>query len=351
MPWLDYKSLRIHYELAGPNHGPACVLVNGLTQYVRLWHPFRDALVARGVHVVSFDMLGQGQSDKPSLFIDQDDQVAVLGELIKKLGHRPIFVAGISFGGVIALRHAIAHSDTIAGLIPMSSFAEIPSQLYRLGTALRTALILGGTTFLQDLLFPMNFSSEWLESKREVIALATHRGWLVNDVYALQNLMESFLDFEPLTAQLPSIRVPTMILTGEYDFLTPRPLQESLRKHISDSALVIVQRAFHAFTLEKPELTAYLVAHFVEEVMAGRWPGKGTILLAPEMIGGDFVPFPAGFDHMRSIPVRKEIAELAARQEVSRETSQEASQEASQETSQEANQAPNQAADREAAAS
>ena len=71
MPWLSYNSRRIHYELAGPDDGPAFVLINGLTQYVKLWIPFRDALVARGFRVVSFDMLGQGQSDKPRLFIEQ----------------------------------------------------------------------------------------------------------------------------------------------------------------------------------------------------------------------------------------------------------------------------------------
>ena len=226
MATLEHGGRRIYYEVAGPADGPACVLVNGLTQYVKLWHPFRDALVEKGFHVVSYDMLGQGQSTKPSLFIPQDDQVAVLGDLIAELGRRPIFVAGISFGGVIALRYAIDHGDTIAGLVPMSSFAEIPTQLLLLGTALRSGLILGGTTFLQDLLFPMNFSGEWLESKRDLIELARHRGWLVNDVYALQNLMESFLEFEPLTARLPAIRVPTMLLTGEFDFLTPRALQE-----------------------------------------------------------------------------------------------------------------------------
>ena len=43
MPWFECNSQRIHYELAGPSKGPACVLVNGLTQYVRLWQPFRDA--------------------------------------------------------------------------------------------------------------------------------------------------------------------------------------------------------------------------------------------------------------------------------------------------------------------
>jgi 3-oxoadipate enol-lactonase len=311
MPWLACKSRRIHYELTGPEDGPACVLVNGLTQYVKLWLPFRDGLVARGFRVASYDMLGQGQSDKPRLFIDQVDQVDVLHELITSLGPRPVFVGGISFGGVIALRYAIEHPNSIAGLVPMSSFAEIPPQLMRLGMAMRTALILGGTTYLQDLLFPMNFSNAWLEAKADIIGLATHRGWLINDVYALQNLMESFLSFEPLTDQLPQIRIPTLIMTGEYDFLTPRPLQDSLRTHIPDSALVIVPRAYHAFTLEKAELAAYVMARFAEDVMAGRFQGKQSIWVAPEEVGGELTPFPAGFDHLRSIPVRLKEPEVA----------------------------------------
>jgi pimeloyl-ACP methyl ester carboxylesterase len=316
MPWLECNSRRIHYELTGPDDGPACVLVNGLTQYVKLWMPFRDGLVARGFRVASYDMLGQGQSDKPRLFIDQADQVAVLRDLIAELGPRPIFVGGISFGGVIALRYAIEHPDTIAGLVPMSSFAEIPPQLMRLGTAMRTALILGGTTYLQDLLFPMNFSNAWLEAKSDLIGLATHRGWLINDVYALQNLMESFLEFEPLTPRLSSIKVPTMIMTGEYDFLTPRTLQDSLRTHIPDSALVIIPRAYHAFTLERAELAAYVMARFAEDVIAGRWRGKKTIWVAPEEVGGELTPFPSGFDHLRAIPVRLETPEHAVQSEL-----------------------------------
>jgi len=304
MPWLACKSRRIHYELTGPEDGPACVLVNGLTQYVKLWLPFRDGLVARGFRVVSYDMLGQGQSDKPRLFIGQHEQEEVLGDLIASLGPRPVFVGGISFGGVIALRYAIERPDTIAGLVPMSSFAEVPPQLMRLGMAMRTALILGGTTYLQDLLFPMNFSNAWLEAKADLIGLATRRGWLINDVYALQNLMDSFLDFEPLTPRLGEIRAPTMIMTGEFDFLTPRPLQDSLRVHIPDSALVIVPRAYHAFTLERAELAAYVMARFAEDVMAGRWYGKQSIWVAPDDVGGELTPFPAGFDHLRSIPVR-----------------------------------------------
>jgi hypothetical protein len=59
-----------------------------------------------------------------------------------------------------------------------------------------------------------------------------------------------------------------------------------------------------------------MVARFAEDVMAGRWRGMGTIWIGPDKVGGEFAPFPAGFDHMRAIPARSETSEL----EPSRET-------------------------------
>lgn len=304
MPFLSHGSYRIRYELEGPANAPAYVLVNGLTQYAELWAAYRDALVARHFRVATFDLLGQGESDKPALFISQGDQVAALHLLISQLGDGPIFLGGISFGGLIALRYAIEHGGRLAGLVPMSCFAELPPQLFLLGNALRTALILGGTGYLQDLLLPMNVSDQWLGPVLEKLDSVKRQGWLVNDVYALQNLMESFLDFQPLTPQLSSITAPTMILNGEFDFLTPRALHETLRVRIPDSALVIIQRAYHAFTLERPALTADLLARFAEDVLAGRWQGNKTVWIAPEEAGGELIAFPAGYDHLRAIPVR-----------------------------------------------
>ena len=101
-------------------------------------------MVARGFRVATFDLLGQGASDKPALFISQDDQVAALALLIDQLGDVPIFLGGIRFGGLIALRYAIDRGDRLAGLALMSSFAELSPQLLLLGNALRTGLILGG---------------------------------------------------------------------------------------------------------------------------------------------------------------------------------------------------------------
>jgi pimeloyl-ACP methyl ester carboxylesterase len=305
MPSLQHGRHAINYEIAGPVSGPTYVMVNGLTQYSALWAPYRAALAAQDFRVVSFDLLGQGSSDKPSLFIEQDDQVAVLRALIDSVGVGPVFLAGISFGGIIALRYAIEHGATLAGLVPMSTFAELSPQLLLIGSALRNGLILGGIEYLQDLLLPMNVSDDWLRGRLDKLDAIKRPGWLANDLYALQNLMESFLDFRPITPLLGRIALPTMILNGEFDFLTPRPMHETLRTHIPDSALVIVPHGYHAFTLEKPELTAWLLAQFARDVLADRWKGGGTVWLAPEEAGGKLTPFPADFDHLRAVPARK----------------------------------------------
>jgi 3-oxoadipate enol-lactonase len=292
MPFLAHGAHRIRYELDGPKDAPAYVLVNGLTQYSELWAAYRDTLTGKGFRVATFDLLGQGASDKPELFISQDDQVEALHLLIGELGGAPVFLSGISFGGLIALRYAIEHRDRLAGLVPMSAFAELSPQLMLLGNALRTGLILGGTGYLQDLLLPMNLSDSWLKPLLGNLDAVKRQGWLINDVYALQNLMESFLDFQPLTPLLPSIKTPTMILNGEFDFLTPRSLHETLRVGIPD-------------TLEKAALTADLLARFAEDVLAKRWQGSKNVWIAPDEPGGAMIPFPEGYDHLRAIPVRK----------------------------------------------
>lgn len=306
-PPLDLRGRRLNWRLDGPSGAPVFILVNGLTQYAALWTAHREALVQRGFRVATFDMFGQGGSEKPALFIDQADQVAALQAIIEATGAPRVFVAGISFGGLIALRHAIAHGDRLHGLVAMSTFASLSPQLRLLGTALLQGLALGGISYLQDLLLPMNLSDAWLGPRLDTLEGVKRAGLVGNDLFALQNLMESFLDFSPLAPELGSISCPTLILNGEHDFLTPRALHEELRRGIPDSELVIIPRAYHAFTLEQPALTAALLAGFARDVLEGRWRGAGRgggrVAIAAEDTPGALAPFPAGFDHLRAIPV------------------------------------------------
>ena len=205
MPFVKHERYSVRYEVTGPDKGITYVLVNGLTQYAELWAIYARLLSQRGMRVVTFDLLGQGSSDKPALFINQAELVAMTDTIINETARGDVFLAGISFGGLIALRYAIEHTDQLTGLVAMSTFAELSPQLQLIGNALRNGLVLGGISYLQDWLLPMNVSDEWLRPRMETLDAVKRPGWLMNDLYALQNLMESFLDFTPLTAQLNRI--------------------------------------------------------------------------------------------------------------------------------------------------
>lgn len=230
----------INYVLEGNPGKPVVVFINGLTQYLQLWTSYSTQLTGRGFRVLTYDMLGQGSSSKPVLSIELENHVQCLADLLTHLGIQRAYVAGITFGGVIAMRFAIQHPERTAGIIPMSTFAKLTPQLEMIGACLYEGMTQVGLPYLQSLLMPMNLSSEWLQANRAAIPEMKRRGYITNDLYALQNLMESFLTFRSFVHELPSIQCPTLILHGEYDFLTPRQCHEPLRRNIPNCRLVIM---------------------------------------------------------------------------------------------------------------
>jgi 3-oxoadipate enol-lactonase len=160
-----------------------------------------------------------------------------------------------------------------------------------------------GLPALQRWLMPMNMSDDWLAANRDAIPQMMRKGYAVNDLFALQNLMESVTGFEPITDRLGRIACPVMILNGEYDFFTPRKCHEVLRREIARSRLVIVQHAYHAFTLEHPAVTLRLIDAFLDAVEAGTWPGDQTVWIASDDPAAREPWFPCVGDHLRAIPL------------------------------------------------
>ncbi|MGH8674311.1 MAG: alpha/beta fold hydrolase, partial [Burkholderiales bacterium] len=268
---------RIHYEFQGSRGAPVVVFVNGLTQYSSLWATYLTHFAGRGLRALSYDMPGQGQSSKPVLGMALEEQPALLGRLLDALEIARAHLAGISFGGVVALRFAIDHPERTASVAAMSTFSELTPQLRMLGTGLYQALLQGGLPLLQNLLLALNFSSRWLGEHWEALPEMKRAGYITNDLHAIQNLVESFVHFEPFTSELARIACPSLILNGERDCLTPRECHETLRRALPNSRLVLVQHACHAFTLEFPAITMRLLREFVESVENGAWNGDRSV--------------------------------------------------------------------------
>ena len=272
----------VNYELVGDPGQPVITFLNGLTQNANLWKSYAEHFVPRGYRVLAYDMLGQGKSSKPVIDIGLSTHADMLASLLEQLEIDRTHLVSISFGGIIALDFAIRYGQRLHSLTAMSTFAELTPQLEFLGTVMLQGLMDIGLPYMQSMLYPMNMSSAWIAANRERIPAMKRAGYISNDGYALQNLMESFVAFKPLTAQLHEIKVPTLILNGEFDFFTPRECHELIRSKVRNCRLIIVPHAYHAFTLEMPAITMRQLDEFLDQQNQGTWQGDQSVWIASD---------------------------------------------------------------------
>lgn len=121
--WVDYQ----------PASGkqPTVVLLNGLTYQLGHWDKFVEALSRRspGLGILRFDMIGMGETllkgKLPvSEAISYADQVEVTRGVMDQLRIRKAFIAGLSYGGGIAVAFGSAHPERVEQLILMAPFTE-----------------------------------------------------------------------------------------------------------------------------------------------------------------------------------------------------------------------------------
>lgn len=301
MPYVQIGRKRVNYGLHGEEGRDVIVFINGLTQTTALWASHQERLTEQGFRVLTYDTLGQGLSSKPVLGIRLEDHAEVLCALLDALGIESCFVAGISFGGVVGMHTAIHHPERVKGLIAMSAFSEMPAQLEMLGRCMHMAITQAGFPLIQSLLLPMNFSSHWLEKAKATLPENMRRSYANNDSYAIQNLMESYINFKPFTKDLHRIQCPTLILNGEFDYLTPRVCHDVLRRNIPDSRLMVIPHAFHAFTLEYPHTTVRIISDFMQRVTDGSWQGDQSIWVANDDVKSDVIATRFVGDHLRAV--------------------------------------------------
>lgn len=303
MAVYHHKNIEIYYELHGSVENPCIVFLNGLTQRVQHWQSYAEYFKEKGYSVLLFDMMGQGASVKPTLFIEFEDNQRVLNGLLDHIKVEKAYIAGISFGGVVAQRFAIEFPERVKGLIAMSTFSEMDEHLLAHGLNLYEGMVQVGFEYLVKLLVPLNFSAGWIKKHKEALPYALRDSFSYNDLYAIQNMMESLYHFKDFTPDLKKIKTPTLILNGEYDYLTPRTCHEILRKNIKNSKLVLMQHVCHAFTIEIPEITARIIENFLKEVESGKWKGDQSVWIAEDSIKASPMLFPCAGDHNRSIPI------------------------------------------------
>lgn len=127
------RELHVEWTKAAPG-SPTVVLLNGLTYSTRQWDRFAAALASSGTGVLRYDMRGMGQTllrEAPLMEkVPIENQVLDLRELLLKLGFKePVSLAGLSYGGGLALAFAASHPELVRRIILMAPYTEpLPEQ-------------------------------------------------------------------------------------------------------------------------------------------------------------------------------------------------------------------------------
>ena len=257
---VKLNDIFINYEILGS--GKTLVLIHGLGANAQTWKN-QVPVLSRHYQVLTWDVRGHGQSDKPAGDYSVKLFASDLTALISALGIGSIFVLGHSMGGVIALRFALDFPDLCNAIIISSSSAEVnPQATTRWQNIAATILERGIEAIPSD---PTRlFSKGFVERNPEIVAeFMTRR--LVNDpsCYARSALAVSKYNYNE---ELSGIGCPTLIMVGDQDVTAPPGGSVRMSRLIQGSKLIIFKDCGHISYVEQPEIFNRVVLDFLAKV-------------------------------------------------------------------------------------
>lgn len=262
MPSITVDSRRIEYLDTG-GAGTPVLLVHAFPLSARMWEPQIESLGDRW-RFIAPDLMGFGGSDAPedesgySMDAFADDLAAVLREL----GVDRVVLVGLSLGGYVALAFLRKHRSAVSALVLADTRAEAdaPENVEK-RTTQQGLVREQGPGALTDGLIGALLGEPTREKKPDVVSNV--RSLMENPAAGYVGALEAMKRRPDSTPDLASIDLPTLIVVGENDTLTPPELSRKMHEHVRDSRLVVIPEAGHLSNLEAPEAFNGALAEFL----------------------------------------------------------------------------------------
>jgi pimeloyl-ACP methyl ester carboxylesterase len=233
--------------------GPAVVLLHPASGSGLIWGYQQSALAKAGYRVIGYSRRSYFNSDpieKGHAGIGSAD----LDGLAAALGLKKFSVVASAAGGTIAVDYALSHPDRLDGLviadnaagvrdgeiaqaaanIRTKGFDDMPVEFRELGPSYRAANPEGARL--------------WTELAHKAVTGAEYRQQVANDI---------------TTAKIEALSVPTLLITGGADLITPPAILRMVARHIPNSAMMIAPESGHSTYWERPDLFNAAVLGFL----------------------------------------------------------------------------------------
>jgi len=262
---ISHDGAELAVTFAGPEDGPVVVLAHCWTGSRNTWAPVARRLVAEGCRIVRWDQRGHGQSRAGHKGHSIEGLADDLAAVVSDLGLHDAVLVGHSMGGMTVQafathHHELFHDRARAVVLVSTSAHSLDSPIHRQAKSLvRSASV--------ERMFERPAAGRIMV--RTTFGRAAHR-------HHVETTLADFLSTPPtvrsdfaaamaamdLRSGIAKIDVPTSILVGSRDTLTPAPLSRSLAATIPGATLEVLPGLGHMLPYEAPDRVAEsILAH------------------------------------------------------------------------------------------
>ena len=245
------------YDEAGGGERTPIVFLHGVGSDKSVWRPQLEHF--RGDRrAIAFDYPGYGESDPAPEGTTRDDYASAILAAMSELGIRKAHVCGLSLGGVVAIALHHAWPERVASLILADTFAEHPE----------------GRGFYERSIEASSDMRMLAEARIDILIAQAA------DPAVRTDLIETMARIDPAAFRIGAeavwladqrdrvhdIRVPTLVLCGAEDRITPPALSTALTRMIPGAQYEQIARAGHLINAERPDEFNTLVGAFIRGV-------------------------------------------------------------------------------------
>lgn len=253
------------YDDHGP--GPVVVLLHGFPLSRSLWE-HQVGSIGSEYRLILPDLRGHGQSAAPEGVYTMDTMADDVLELLDVLQLRePVVLGGHSMGGYVALSLMERFPERFRALILVSTRAEADSPEVAVAREdlIRQIEGVGDVRPVVDAMLPRLLSAKTKTERPDVVARV--RSMMEKTApRGVIGALRGMAARPDRTAVLSRINVPTLVISGADDVISPPAVGESLSGAIPGARRVLINGAGHAAPIEQPDDANHAILDFLGRI-------------------------------------------------------------------------------------
>lgn len=241
------------------------IFIHGFPYDHTMWDKQIDELKSY-YYCVAYDIRGLGESPLGDGQYTMESFVDDLEAVIDYLGLKKPVLCGLSMGGYIALRAVERNESNYSGLIlyDKRSSADTDEGKIKRAENIKKINTLGVKQFVNDFV-PHCFSVKSITDSNDEYTKVLNKS-LNSNAIGVKGCLLAMAGRTDTTSYLSQIRIPTLLLCGEDDHLTPPDVMELMAEQIPNSQFEIVPNAGHMSPIENASFVNSKIKKFLSRI-------------------------------------------------------------------------------------